>query len=106
MIVEDNVKEIDIQPFANAILNNKAHPNLYAAFGSAPKDEVETKIIASNSDLEMALQKGKCAYAAYIHHVGNLWIRVMYAIDSEDRQGLIGAWNPRYGSKRLLMENF
>jgi hypothetical protein len=30
----------------------------------------------------------------------------MYALDGEDRQGLVGAWNPKLGTTRLLMERF
>jgi hypothetical protein len=87
MLIEGGVTEIDIGPFANAILNNRVHPNVYAAFGPAPKDEGEDNVIAGSSDLEMdLLEDGQCAFAACIHHVGNLWIRIMYATDGENRQ--------------------
>ena len=104
MITEGGVKEIDIGTFANAILNDRIHRDVYAAFGPAPRGEVEDKVVASGSDLEMDVrQDGRCAYAVWIHHVGSLWVRVMYALDDGGRQGLGGAWNPRFGSKRLLM---
>jgi len=106
MLVEGGVTQIDIQPFANAILTNRIHPNVYAAFGPAPKGESEEKVIAGSSDLKLALLGETCAFGASIHHVDNLWVRVMYAIDGEARQGLVGAWTPKFGSKRLLMEDF
>jgi hypothetical protein len=107
MIGEGSVTQIDIAPFAHAILNDRIHPNVYAAFGPAPRGEVEDKVIASGSDLEMVvLDNGRCAYGAWIHHVGRLWVRVMYAMDGEQRQGLVGAWNPKFGTTRLGMERF
>ena len=106
ILVEGGVMQIDIHPFANAILNNRIHPNVYAAFGPAPKVDGEEKVIASSSDLELALLGQQCAFGASICHVGNLWVRVMYALDGEARQGLVGAWTPRRGSKRLLMADF
>lgn len=107
MIVEGKVKGIDISSFAHAILNDRIHPNVYAAFGPAPRGGIEDKVIASGSDLQTAaLPDGRCAYAVWIHHVGRLWVRVMYALDGEDRQGLVGAWNPRFGTNRLKLEEF
>jgi hypothetical protein len=52
------------------------------------------------------MRDGRCAYAAWIHHIGNLWVRVMFAADGEKRQGLEGAWHPRFGHKRLKMAEF
>ena len=107
MIVEGNVKGIDIASFAHAILNDRIHPNVYAAFGPAPRGGIEDKVLASGTDLQLAkLPDGRCAYAACIHQVGTLCVRVMYALDGEERQGLVGAWNPRFGTTRLLMARF
>ncbi len=108
MLIEGKVKGIDIQPFSNAILNSKIHPNIYIVFGPSIADDSENTILASSSDLEAKIDKtnGQCVTSAYIHHIGNLWVRVMYAIDGEIPQGLKGAWNPKFGSKRLLMGNF
>lgn len=103
MIMDGNVA-IDIQPFANAILRDRLHPNVYFAVGPAPQGE--ERVIAGASDLELALLDGKAAFAVWIHHVGNLWVRVMYAADGEKRQGLDGAWHPRRGLKRLRMASF
>ncbi|MBP7761841.1 MAG: hypothetical protein KA176_04660 [Alphaproteobacteria bacterium] len=107
MIVEGGATQLDTAPFAHAILSDRIHPNVYAAFGPAPRDQVEDKVIASGSDLQTALlPDGRCAFAVWIHHVGTLRVRVMYALDGEDRQGLLGAWNPQYGTTRLRMERF
>lgn len=107
MIVEGGGTQIDIAPFAQAILNDRIHPNVYAAFGPAPRGEVEDKVIASGTDLEMeVLPDGRCTFAACIHDVGTLSVRVMYALDGEDRQGLVGAWNPKHGTTRLRMDHF
>jgi len=103
MIMDGDVA-IDIKPFGDAIMNDRLHPNVYFAVGPAPKGE--TKVIAGCSDLELAMLEGKAAFAVWIHHVGRLWVRVMYATDTERRQGLEGAWHPRLGAKRLKIANF
>lgn len=94
-----------MQSLAHAILHNKVHPHIYASFGPAPKDE--DKIIAGCSDLMSAESDNKCAAAVCIDLIGNISVRVMYAIDSNvGWVGLDGAWNPKRGSKRLLMADF
>lgn len=103
MITDGNVT-IDIKSFADAIMRDRLHPNVYFAVGPAPKDE--EKIIAGASDLQLAMLDGKPAFAVWIHHVGNLWVRVMYAADGERRQGLEGTWHPRRGDKGITMANF
>ena len=44
MIVEGGVTQIDIGPFASSILNDRIHPNVYVAFGSAPQGKIEDKV--------------------------------------------------------------
>lgn len=107
LIVEGKVTGIDISSFAQAILKDRTHPNVYAAFGPAPRGDIEDKVIASASDLHTAmLPDGRCAFATWIHHVDRLWVRIMYAIDGEHRQGLVGAWNPKFGTTKLRMASF
>lgn len=101
MVIDGKVSSIDIKPFADAILHNRLHPNIYAAFGPAP--DGNDKVIAGSSNLEVLTLDGRCAYAVWVHHVANLWVRVMFAADGEKRQGLDGAWHPRFGHKRLKM---
>lgn len=103
-IVEAGIS-IDIQPFAHAILHDGAHPNVYVAFGPRPADDPDPAF-AGGSDVQFADLNGRTAFAAWIHHVGNLWVQVMYADPSERRQGLVGAWHPRFGHRRLEMRRF
>lgn len=104
MVMDGDVHSIDIKTFADAIRRNRLHPNIYAAFGPAPGGT--EKVIAGASNLEVATLNGRCAYAVWIHHVGNLWVRVMFAAHGEKRQGLVGAWHPRFGHRRLTLAEF
>lgn len=74
------------------------------AFGPAPSG-LPTRI-AGSSDVEVAMLDGICAFATWFYHIGNLWVNVMYAIDGERRDGLVHAWHPRFGCKRILMREF
>ena len=105
-IVDGDVKELDIATFSNAILNDRIHPNVYASFGPAPRGAVQKSVIASGSELVRDAPNGLCVFGAWTHHVGTLWVRVMYALDGQQRKGLVGAWNPRFGTTRLRMESF
>lgn len=104
MVMDGNVSSIDITTLANAILNNRPHPNVYAAFGPAP--EGTENVIAGASDLAVNVINGRCTYAVWIHHVDNLWVRIMFAAEGEKRQGLDDAWHPHFGHKRLKMAEF
>jgi hypothetical protein len=101
--LEGNIR-IDTAPFANAILKGQPHPNVYLAFGPAPSG-LPTRI-AGSSDVEVAMLDGICAFATWFYHIGDLWVNVMYAIDGERRDGLVHAWHPRFGCKRILMREF
>ena len=86
-IMDGNITSLDIKPFSEAILKNRVHPNVYAAFGPAPEED--DNLFASASDVQIAVLNGKCAYAVWIQHIGNLWVRVMYAAEGEKRRGLV-----------------
>lgn len=103
-IVEGGIS-IDIAPFGEAILRSRPHPKVFIAFGPTPPD-ADSRVIAGGSDVAVATLNGRTTFAAWIHHVGNLWVEVMYAEPSEKRQGLVGAWHPRFGHKRLFMRRF
>jgi len=106
-IVEGKVAGIDLSSFAQAIMSDRIHPNVYAAFGPAPRSSSEDRVIASGSDLHTAvLPDGRCAFATWIHHVGRVWVQIIFALDGEHRQGLVDAWNPKYGTTRLHMVPF
>lgn len=103
-IVEGSIP-IDLKHFANAILNDRLHPNVYLAFGPSANDD-DRRVIAGGSDVEIESLQGRAAFAAWIHHVGPLCVEVIFAADGEKRQGLEGAWHPRFGRKLLMMRRF
>lgn len=99
MLMDGEVSTIDITTFANAILHNCPHPNVFVSFGPAPEDM--KKMIAGASDLEVFTLNGRCTYAVWVHHVDNLWVWIMFAVEDERRQRLDGSWHPYFGHKYL-----
>jgi hypothetical protein len=93
---------IDIEPIANCILNERAHPNVHLAFGWMHLPVW----MAGASDVKVAMLDQKCAYLTRFHNVGNLAINLIYAIKGEKRQGLTRAWHPYLGAKRLKLTDF
>lgn len=95
---------IDLKTFANAILNEKAHPQVYLKFGriSSPVGTA----MAGSTDIDTAqLPDGSCAFASWFYEIGELAINIMFAIDGEERQGLVGAWHPKFGTNKLRFED-
>lgn len=102
LIAEGKVP-IDIAPFAEALMSGHPHPNLYLAFG-----HLRLPITAAGgSDLHVLKREdGTVVCAAWLYNVGDLAVRVMYAIDGVTNEGLRPAWHPRMGAKRLSFTDF
>jgi hypothetical protein len=94
---------MEIAPFADALLRERPHPNVYLAFGPAPD---EPRVGATNVEC-LLLPDKRCAFATWFYEIDNLFVNVIYAIDSEmRREGLRNAWHPRLGARRLVMKDF
>jgi hypothetical protein len=102
-IVEGGIP-IEIEPFARAILNGKAHDDVYVAFGPTPSGGPGN--MAGGSDVHVAMLGDKAAFATWFYEVGKLSVNLMYALPGERRQGLVDAWHPRLGCKRIKMKDF
>lgn len=95
---------IETKSFADAIKNDRLHPNLYLVFG--PKPGVD-KIVAGGTDVHtFTTSDGTCAVAFWIHQVGDLWVNVVYAADGHSPPMLRDTWHPRRGAQRLKMSHF
>lgn len=102
--IVEGVIPIDIEPFARAILNGKPHDDIYLAFGPTPPGGPAD--MAGGSDVRVAKLGDKCAFATWFYEVGHLSVNLMYAIPGERREGLVDAWHPRLGCKRIKMKDF
>lgn len=91
-IVEHKVP-IDIEPFAEAILDQKPHPKVFLAFGSS------SNMGTGLSNMETVNIDGRCVYATWFYLVGPIAVNVMCAEPSEKRKGLINSWHPSTLSK-------
>lgn len=102
-IIEGGIP-IDIEPFARAILNRKAQDHVYLGFGPTPPGGATN--MAGGSDVYVAKLGGQCAFATWFYEVGSLSVNIMFAIPGERREGLVDAWHPRLGCKRIKMKGF
>jgi hypothetical protein len=95
-LIDEGKIRMDVRPFATAIMNEKAHPQVHLKFGLAPS--LDGKPILGQSDVEVFYEKadGSCAFATYLYHVGKVAVCVMFVVDEQAwRKDLIGAWHPR-----------
>jgi hypothetical protein len=93
---------VDLRSLADSILSSRANPNIYLSFGWMHMPVT----MAGGSNVQVAMLQGVCAFATRFHNIGNLALNLMYAIPGERRDGLIGAWHPRLGAKRLRLKSF
>lgn len=102
MIAEGNIP-IDLQPFSDALVQGKTHPNLYLRFGCFEDMPV---VAAGGSDVSVVRdnqQNGDIVFATCIYHLGRLGVNVMFSKPGEQREGLLDAWHPRLGVKRIML---
>jgi len=96
---------IDIGPFSNAILNRKAHPRVYLNFGWDTFTAEKPRVCVTDMHVEKSID-GQSIVASWIYLINGLGVNVMYATEGEERQGLVNAWHPRFGSNRLFFSDF
>lgn len=89
---------IPLAPFGNAIMQNKAHPNIYLQFGRWPTGEM-----AGISDLQTIQLEGSAVAARWFYTTGLLGVNVTFAADSSQLNGLTESWHPRYGTTKLTI---
>jgi hypothetical protein len=102
LILEGDLR-IDLAPFAKAILEGRCHPNLYLKFGR-PSDD--PRISVGRSDVWAWPTQGPIAFATWFYSLPHVWVNVMFAVPGQRRDGLVGAWHPSHGTKRLLIADF
>jgi hypothetical protein len=103
--VAGNDIPIDTTRFASAILQGKAHPNIYLRFGCAPMFAGQPMTGISDMWITPTTEAAPCTFATWFYYVDGVAINVMYAVDGEKRQGLVGAWHPRIGTNRLAISD-
>ena len=79
---------IDINPFAEAILQQIPHQKVFLAFGSS------LNMGTGMTDIETANIDGRSVYATWFYIVEPVAANVIYAEPSEKREGLVHAWHP------------
>ena len=97
---------IDLSGFSSAIVAEKMHPNVYLKFGVLSAQDDQKRAGRTDVGSSMLVETGECAFLSWFYVVGQLSTNVMYAIEGEDRLGLISAWHPVRGTKRLVFEKF
>ncbi len=97
---------LNVESLATAIKQGKAHPNVYLKFGIPPMFGSQPLVGAQNADAWLDRLSGKVQFLSWIHSPGNVAVNVMYAVEGEKRDGLIGAWHPRMGTNKLLIDDF
>lgn len=98
-LITQNSIPIDISPFANAILNDQAHPKVWICFWVNAANPTIKHV--GHSHVETAQVNGRIAFATWFYYVERVAVSIIYAEPTERRKGLVHAWHPSQLGKRV-----
>jgi hypothetical protein len=104
LVIEGSLP-IDISGFADAIMNDRAHPLVHLKFG-VPSPS--TRVTAGRSDVWTSppSANGRSNFISWFYDLPHVWVLVMFAAPRERRDGLVGAWHPSAGTKTITLADF
>ena len=98
MIKESDRKvPIDVASLGQAIMSNRAHPNIYLKFATAMGYMGRSNLELQHSDDFQHI------FACWMYQLNWLTVIVMYATPGEQRLGLQNSWHPRFDTNRLVL---
>jgi hypothetical protein len=104
--VAGNNIPIDLSAFSDSIMNSKAHAKVYLNFGCGRVFAGQPMTGMSDMWLAVAPAGAFSPFATWFYDVEGIWINVMFADEGQRRQGLVGAWHPRFGTTKLVMTDY
>jgi hypothetical protein len=99
-LVEGNLN-FNVASLSNSILTGQTSPYIYLKFGI-----YKAAMAPGMSDVDTLASDNSCAFATWFYQLGRVAVNVMYAIQGQRRQGLVGAWHPSSGSNRFQIAAF
>ncbi|WP_454818876.1 hypothetical protein [Labrys neptuniae] len=93
---------IDIVPFKRAILQGKAHPEIWLKVGVGAPLGGEPRTGMSNISSWSTPNAGPCIHAFWDYYVAGIGVRVIYQAAGVNWD-ITGAWHPRLATSRLLV---
>jgi hypothetical protein len=96
---------IDVQPFADAIMTGRPHPNVYLQFGIGPF--VNGQPVTGRSDFNgLKLTDGRCVLGMWFYQVDGLTVTLIYADPTEPWRNLHLAWHPLRDRNRFALADY
>lgn len=98
--IVEGAAPINVSPFAEALLQRRAHPSIYIAI--CPQLILKLDILGS-SEVYATDDKltGRSISATWLYHLDRFTVRVVYVEPGREIQGMIGAWHPTTIKKYL-----
>ena len=95
----DGKAPIDVALFADAITNERPHPEVYLQFGRGNGT-------VGRSNLECIKTEDGHILALWLYRIGPVTVNVMFAQDGGGWEGLSETWHPRFRMKRITIADF
>jgi hypothetical protein len=103
---DDSSSKIEVQRFAQAILDNRAHPDLYLALG-IPQMVYRGPIVSASDPMILKDPRDdSAALATWFYNVDGICMLVAYAPNMAVWARSQGLWHPRDGSNRMVVRDF
>jgi len=100
-IIQEHDVPIPIGPFSEAIMNTKAHKEVYMAFGYRAKPR--HKNIITITPIESITQSGKVYFASWQYRVGDVFVDIIYSVDKKYMRVVREYWHPKNTQKILRL---
>jgi hypothetical protein len=98
LIAEHSIP-LNIQPFADAILQRKAHPKVHLSFWTCLENPIVKE--AGRTPVHTTSLDGNIVFATWFYIVDNISVNVVYAEPTEHRRGPGHSWHPTKIGKRI-----
>lgn len=89
---------IDVTPIADAIMNNRTHPEVYLQFGRG--DQTVGRLVKC-----IRLEAGH-VLACLFYRIGTVTANVVFAQTGGNWEALSSTWHPRRGSNKFVIADF
>ncbi|MCU6434420.1 hypothetical protein LPB67_11615 [Undibacterium sp. Jales W-56] len=100
LIIENEIP-LDSQEFANCILNDYAHPNVYLSFLVVKNQNIKKQAAISQVTY---IQKGEFVSAQWMYIVGSIAVNVTLASSVRPNKREVHLWHPTSFDKHIVLD--
>lgn len=102
-IIEEHQVPIPINGFADSIMKNQPHPEVYMGFGFRNKIDKKNKILLTQIESITEQNSGTVHFATWQYWIRNVFVDVIYSIDPKYMAIIREFWHPDKTQKYMKL---